>query len=79
MMVPSRLKSMWRDAYNLLIAIYADADNNLVFRRDELFFESILEQIQILAAKYEQHPMIKDLLVAVYEQAERLWKQSRDE
>lgn len=75
MAIPNRIREMWRDAYNLLAATYADDKQALIASRDERFYEDLLDQLISIANKFENHPMAKDLLIAVYEQAERMWKE----
>lgn len=75
MKVPAEIRQMWTDAYNLLIEIYNDED--ALSLTGEECFGPLLDKVKAEADKHN-HPHANDLLLAVYDQAERLWKEKHD-
>ena len=75
MKVPAEIRQMWTDTYNMLVEVYKD-DEALALPAEE-FFDRLLERIKTEAGKHS-HPHANDLLFAVYDQAERIWKERHD-
>lgn len=75
MKVPTEIRQMWTDAYNLLVDVYKDEE--MLEQTDEQFFGNLLDRIKAESEKHH-HPHANDLLLAMYDQAERLWKEKHD-
>ena len=75
MKVPAEIRQMWTDAYNLLVEIYKD--DEALTKDAESFFGPLADRIQA-EANAHHHSHASDLLLAVYDQAERLWKENHN-
>lgn len=75
MKTPTEIRQMWTDAYNLLVEVYKDED--ALNQPAEQFFERLLDKMKAESEKHH-HPHANDLLLAIYDQAERLWKEKHD-
>ena len=75
MKVPAEIRQMWTDAYNLLVEVYRDED--ALNQSAEMFFDSLLGRMKSESEKHN-HPHANDLLLATYDQAERLWKEKHN-
>lgn len=76
MKVPTEIRQMWTDAYNLLVDVYKN-EEALNGTADD-FFGNLLERMQNESVAHHEHPHINDLLLAVYDQAARLWKEKHN-
>lgn len=75
MKVPNEIRQMYTDAYNMLVDVYKEEDDlNL---GGEEFFGRLLDRMKAVADKHN-HPLANDLLLAAYDQAERLWKEKHN-
>lgn len=75
MKVPAEIRQMWTDAYNLLVEVYKD--DNALNQPAEQFFDSLLGKMKAESDKHH-HLHSNDLLLAAYDQAERLWKEKHN-
>lgn len=72
MKVPQEIRQMWTGAYNLLVEVYKD--DAALDRDADGFFNPIIDKLRA-EAEAHNHPHANDLLIAAYDQAERLWKE----
>lgn len=72
MKVPAEIRAMWTEAYQLLVEVYRDEE--ALSQDEEGFFGALLGRMKTESEKHH-HPHANDLLLAAYDQAERLWKE----
>lgn len=76
MKVPNEIRQMWTDSYNLLVEVYK---NEAALQQDgEAFFGALVEKMSAAAEALGYHDHANELLIAAYNQAERVWKGQHD-